>query len=165
VPGVVSVTVNDWPAVIVTGESFAPAPEGWVSQWTLCGAPDWLSWSTNVSVLLTPTTTVNEAGWKFSDWSAPTFCGMTTVSGLPEPLAPLELVELAPEDAGLLVEAEVAVLGVEADDVSVVVPGPGAKRKYAAAPISTMTTTTTITAPTPIPFLPLRPLFIPKKFA
>jgi hypothetical protein len=72
--------VKVWPALIVIGESVAPAPEGWVSQWTLCGAPDWLSWSTKLIVLLTPTTTVMLAGWKLSDWSAPTFCGITTVT-------------------------------------------------------------------------------------
>jgi hypothetical protein len=92
VPGVVRVTVNVWPALIVIGELGALEPLGWVSQWTLCGAPDWLSWSTKVTVLFTPTTSVKLDGWKFSDWSAPTFCGITTVAPLPvgPPLEPLD---------------------------------------------------------------------------
>jgi hypothetical protein len=98
VPGAVRVTVNVWPAVMIIGESGALAPEGWVSQWTLCGAPDWLSWSTKLIVLLTPTTTVMLAGWKLSDWSAPTFCGITTVTGSAAPELELDADVADPDD-------------------------------------------------------------------
>jgi hypothetical protein len=81
VPGVVSVTVKVFPFVMICGEFGALAPDGCEVHATLCGAPDWLSWSTKLIVLFTPTTTVKVAGWKFRDWSAPTFWGITTVTG------------------------------------------------------------------------------------
>jgi hypothetical protein len=73
----VSVTVKLWPAFIISGEFATLAPAGIVSHVTLWGAPLWLSWSTNVTVV--PGATVTLAGWKFSDWSAPTFWGIVIV--------------------------------------------------------------------------------------
>jgi hypothetical protein len=112
VPGVVSVTVKLWPAFIISGEFATCAPVGIVSHVTLCGAPLWLSWSTNVMVV--PAATVRFSGEKFSDWSAPTFCGITTVIAEVE-LEPDEDVVTEPDvdtelDVDVLFETDVLLL-------------------------------------------------------
>jgi hypothetical protein len=92
---------------MICGEPAGLAPEGTLVHTTSCGAPLWLSWSAKVTTV--PGATVTLAGEKFSDWSAPTFWGMTIVTAPPEG-AEVAVVEV---EVGVLVEVDVIVLVVE----------------------------------------------------
>lgn len=123
-PGTVSVTVKVWPDIMTSGEFAGLAPEGMLVHTTSCGAPLWLSWSEKVTAV--PGAIVALAGEKSSDWSAPTFCGITMVK------LPAELVDGADVEVivvevvvlvdvlgavVLLVEVEVVLVGVLLDVV------------------------------------------------
>jgi hypothetical protein len=117
VPGVVSVTVKVWPAVIISGEFWTDAPEGTVCHVTLWGAPDWLSWSTKVTVV--PGATLRVEGWKLRDWSLPTFCGITTVTA-PEDADEVEDAALE-DELVVVVELLLLLLLLDGTEVLVVV--------------------------------------------
>jgi hypothetical protein len=119
VPGTVSVTVNVWPAVITSGEFATVAPEGTLLHVTSWGAPLWLSWSTKVTTV--PGATVTLAGEKFSDWSFPTFWGITIVTA-PPAAALLDTALVAEVEDGVLlvvVVVEIGVLEVEVTEVEI----------------------------------------------
>jgi hypothetical protein len=116
VPGVVRVTVKVWPAVIISGEFWTDAPEGTVCHVTLWGAPDWLSWSTKVTVV--PGATLRVEGWKLRDWSLTTFCGITTVTA-PEDSDEVE--DAALEDELVVVVELLLILLLDGTEVLVVV--------------------------------------------
>lgn len=92
------------------------APDGTLVNQTLCGAV--LSWSSNVTVLFTPTTRVNVDGSKFSDWLVPIPWGMITVAPLTDDVVVVlltevvEVVVVVEEDVGGVVEVVVLLVVV-----------------------------------------------------
>jgi hypothetical protein len=94
---------------MTSGEFAGFAPEGELVHCTSWGAPLWLSWS--MKVMVVPGATVTLAGEKLSDWSFPTFWGMTMVT------APAAVEVLA----AVLVVMGVDVLVAEDDVVETVV--------------------------------------------